>query len=599
MADGDYGLINGSLGGIYQGGYSSFSPSYGDVFTGYRANVNQLGITTLPNTANMLKEVADKANMGVKNIDLSLINPEIFDQVPKQHLKEINRIAKLAGVEVDVHGPLMEPSGMTQQGFTETNRQAVERQLQEQLERSHEIRPDGNIVVNFHTSNMFPAPEVSKVKDPETGEFVEKTGSVFVVDTESGGVGRIPIKDRTEFGKNVESTPESELKAQNEQRWTSQLSQISYYANQARAYLGELSLPAILADIQKQEGKTLDENQKRAISQFNQSISYLNDSYRSMRELYDNAAKHASPEDKKLLKEFTDSIGNKVEFIQGNPNSEESILKKQEIVEDAIDVFNKINPPEQIVLLDDFSREKSATTFGNAAFGAFKKFGEKAPIVAIENPPAGFQFARGKDVKDMVEKSRAQFVKKAIMEGYSKSEAEENAEKLIGATWDVGHINMLRKFGYSEKDIIKETKEVAPLIKHVHLSDNFGYEHTELPMGMGNVPLKKMMEALGKKGKEAKKLIEAGTWWTQFGNQGANPPFAASLEGMGSPILSAGGGPYWNQAIGLQQGYFGGYGAMLPSINYQTFGAGFSQLPQELGGQVQQGGGRMGGTPME
>ena len=177
---------------IYQGGYSSFAPTYGDVFTGYRAKVGQLSMSTFPNTANILKEATDKLNMGVRNVDLSIISPEIFDSVPKQHLKEVNRIAKLAGAEIDIHGPLLEPSGMTQQGFTETNREAVERQLKEVLMRSHEVNPDGNIIVNFHTSNMFPAPEISKVK--KDGKEIEKIGSVFVIDSESGSIGRIPIR---------------------------------------------------------------------------------------------------------------------------------------------------------------------------------------------------------------------------------------------------------------------------------------------------------------------------------------------------------------------------------------------------------------------
>ena len=44
----------------------------------------------------------------------------------------------------------------------------------------------------------------------------------------------------------------------------------------------------------------------------------------------------------------------------------------------------------------------------------------------------------------------------------------------------------------------------------------------------------------------------------------------------------------------------GGYGMMLPQGNYQMFGAGFSQLPTELGGQ-QPGaqGSRMSGHGME
>ena len=85
---------------------------------------------------------------------------------------------------------------------------------------------------------------------------------------------------------------------------------------------------------------------------------------------------------------------------------------------------------------------------------------------------------------------------------------------------------MLRRYGYTEEEIIKETEKVAPLVKHVHLSDNFGFEHTELPMGMGNVPLKEMMEKLGEKGFDAKKIIEAGAWWQHF----RTPPFRKALK---------------------------------------------------------------------
>ncbi len=177
----------------------------------------------------------------------------------------------------------------------------------------------------------------------------------------------------------------------------------------------------------------------------------------------------------------------------------------------------------------------------------------------------------------------------------SKGEAQRVAEKLIGATWDVGHINMLRKHGFEEKHIIQETEKIAPFVKHVHLSDNFGMEHTELPMGMGNVPMKEIMEKLGKKGFEAKKIIEAGQWWQHM----QTSPFQATVEGLGSPMFTT-GGPYWNQGTQLQQGYLGGYGMMLPQINYETFGAGFSQLPIELGGQRGGNtGSRMSGKPME
>jgi hypothetical protein len=243
--------------------------------------------------------------------------------------------------------------------------------------------------------------------------------------------------------------------------------------------------------------------------------------------------------------------------------------------------------PKLFVAIEEFAISNSSKTFGNAAFNAFNKFKDpnKTPIIVIENPPAGMGLSTGEDLRNLVVESRKQFVKNATEKGMDEKEAEKTAEKLIGATWDVGHINMLRRQGFGDKEIIAETEKIAPYVKHVHLSDNFGFEHTELPMGMGNVPMKEIMAKLGEKGFEGKKIIEAGTWWQHF----QTPPVRETLEGLGSPMYSFGAGPYWNQSIGLQQGYFSGYGMMLPSNNYQTFGAGFSQLPSELGGEVQRG----------
>jgi hypothetical protein len=264
--------------------------------------------------------------------------------------------------------------------------------------------------------------------------------------------------------------------------------------------------------------------------------------------------------------------------------------------------------PSTYVPIENFATTQSSKTFGNAAWQSYKQFRDKSPVLVIENPPAGFALSTGEDIKKVVESSRKQFVENAMQPaekggmGMSEKEAERAAEKFIGATWDVGHINMLRKYGYSEEEIIKETEKVAPLVKHIHLSDNFGYEHTELPMGMGNVPLKEMMQKissrLGEEGfKDVRKIIEAGNWWQHF----RTSPFQESLEAMGSPIYGMKMAPYWNQAAGLYQGYASGLeGAWLPQTNYETFGTTFSRLPKEFGGQMPgASGSRMSGRPME
>jgi len=150
--------------------------------------------------------------------------------------------------------------------------------------------------------------------------------------------------------------------------------------------------------------------------------------------------------------------------------------------------------------------------------------------------------SRGEDLRDLIKSTRKKFEKKLQDDGVSEDEARKIAEKQIGITWDVGHINMIRKFGYDDKDLEKETKKIAPFVKHVHLSDNFGLEHTELPMGMGNVPIKKHMEILDQYAKQAKKIIETGDWYNHF----KHSPLAESFAAFGSPIYAMQASPYWS-----------------------------------------------------
>jgi hypothetical protein len=200
-----------------------------------------------------------------------------------------------------------------------------------------------------------------------------------------------------------------------------------------------------------------------------------------------------------------------------------------------------------------------------------------------------------KDVRNIIEKSREVFVKNAVSKGMSEDQAKIASKKLITATWDVGHANMLRKYGFTDKDLIKETENIAPYVKHVHLSDNFGYEHTELPMGMGNVPLKGMLDKLEKAGFDGKKVIEAGNWYPHF----RTIPLVPTLEAFGSPLYSMEMAPYWNQVANTHGDYFSGYGPILPDQHFSMYGAGFSGMPIELGGQMQGGRSRFAGAPTE
>ena len=124
-------------------------------------------------------------------------------------------------------------------------------------------------------------------------------------------------------------------------------------------------------------------------------------------------------------------------------------------------------------------------------------------------------------------------------------------------------------------------------------------EHTELPMGMGNVPLKPMIDLISQYNKKVKKIVETGDWFSRQGGLGlTNTPFVETLRALGSPIYSMQAGPTWSQVAQASGGYYSGFGRVFPDRYFNTYGSGFSQLPQELGGQVG-GRSRVSGAPIE
>ena len=78
------------------------------------------------------------------------------------------------------------------------------------------------------------------------------------------------------------------------------------------------------------------------------------------------------------------------------------------------------------------------------------------------------------------------------------------------------------------------------------------------------------------------------------------PPINATLEAFGSPMyLGRAMAPYWNQAASTYGSYFSGYGPFLPEQHFSMYGAGFSGMPVELGGQMPGKASRLSGTPNE
>ncbi|MEM0465275.1 MAG: sugar phosphate isomerase/epimerase [Candidatus Pacearchaeota archaeon] len=600
---------------IYQGA-DFIMPKYNP--TGYYSEIKSLGMSTDPRTANQLKEINIKLNPGMKHLEISGISSAVFESIPEQHLEEIRRLGEITGVTTSVHAPIVEPSGIGERGWEETNRLAAEKEIESVLSRSVQLatKKSKNVSVTVHTTAQLPELENKiKVYNPETKKLEEKKTNLWVINPESGRYTLIqpekrffPEEGEGKFKPEIKEKvfdPYKELEKINKDQWSEQLSNVNRFANYGGEILERVKdkykldkdLFTYIAkgeDIDKIKKDVDKEIIKDAQRDIIHGQIYLRDSYRHMRDLFDRAWARASDQDKEKLRAFAEKYAK--EITPGFETDPEKIPVMKNMIDEGLKVLRNIHNPNTWVPLQDFVISKSAETFGNVAARAWEKFQDKTPILNIENPPAGSGLSRGEDVKKVVEESRKVMVSKLVEKGINKETAEEIAKKTIGATWDVGHINMLRKKGYTEEDIIKETEKIAPYVKHVHLSDNFGLEHTELPMGMGNVPLKEMMKKLGEKGFEGKKIIEAGNWWQYFAEQGGGNPFKPTIQAFDSPIYSMKEGYSWSQSD-IYAGYYSGHGPINPPIHHNFYGAGFASLPVELGGEIPGQQSRFAGTP--
>jgi len=630
---------------FYPGTPYSLEPGYGELFIGYRLPAGVIGAPTSIQTANQIQEVSNLLNQGVKTIELQPLSAEIFDQIPKQHFKEINRLQKLTGAETSIHAPVIEPSGITRDGWSETDRESAERQLKMVVDKSHDLDPEGNTLINIHASAIAgaefspPSKEMTeqytkqirerKGRDPthqELRKLEEKRIVAINQDTkQQTGVQR-EIKYYPDVGKRL-TTAREEIETINNTEWINNVTNLAFYEKHANETINNAYADVAPLILKSNTGEKIPEEEimKRApaLKSMQSGEVFLDNSEAAFRTLYNKAYKYSDKQTREYLeKEIAQpwreklielqkkgEIYGRLDPIQAQLQGADITHKKSELINQTINKLKAIghkietrsgevfetSPPQLFKPIEDFVSDHTTETFANVALHAYEKYGNNAPILSVENLFPGMAFSRSEQLKGLVEDTRKKFVEGAVKKGRSRSEAESVAKKLIGATWDVGHINILRKGGYTKEDIVKETADIAPYVKHTHLTDNFGYADSHLPPGMGNVPTKEILEELEKAGVKGKKIIEAGGFVQHF----KVPPTQAVLEALGSPISTMMAAPYWNQARTTYGNYFSGYGPIFPEQSFSMYGAGFSGMPSELGGQMPGKQSRFGGTPTQ
>lgn len=614
---GDYSLPN-----LYQSSYKTnqnFNPT--EKIPHYIGtnliSAKQMGITVNPMVANQLGELSKALNQGVIPVELGALQWDVWENIPKEHFEEMRRKANLSGAQLSLHAPLVDPSGLGERGYDEQARTLAERQFKDVIDKAAILNKNGKnpVPITIHGSNSIGSTWTYKDVDGKRQKVYDR---MIAVDKVTGEA--IPIKESRMFrpGGDLEKGDimgvEESLISANHTKWRNDVDNVVFKNETAERTLHETYPVGRELFFQVEHGQKqindLLPTEKKIYMSIKNAEAHIHDAKLGIDSLFNKAVEYSkgnSEEEKETIRKLHELSRQYVEdsgLIQPEEFNKLPDNKKEEVYMKRVDLENQSFAiqklaeglreiqPKLFVPVEEFTKDKASETFSNIALHAYKHK-DNAPIISIENLDQGrFGFSQGEDLAELVEISRNKFVEKARTQGISESEAKKAAEKLIGVTFDVGHVNISKKYGYTDEDLRKEAEAVSKYVKHIHLTDNFGYADSHLPIGMGNVPVKELLEALGDEGKKARKINEVGGWF-QLSDKS---PYTALLQAAGSPLYSSTDGPFWSETTGFQQGYHSGFGQVLPSVHYESFGSGFSRLPTDLGGSMGgSDGGRMGG----
>ncbi len=590
--------------------------AYEDLFVGYRIPTAKLGATTSAFTVNQIMEVTSRLNTGMKFVEAGPISPDVFEKIPEQHFKEINRLAKLAKAEITWHAPIVDPAGLFEEGkITEEQRKENEALLWDAIQKAV-IATGGGQPITIHSTAGIPANFIKR-KGEEGG--VAGVVNVLEENVRLAKLESIPKPELIAEGKEIKPLPyEKFIEERNNEIWLDTLDAIAMRKIDIAHHI--TTAPPELAIELSKKREQLEESY--ALRYFGKKISELNE--KEKRDLYsiiqkedvqgfniihELEKKEADLRHSKILfDDFVDKIERIFEVAwKASEFDKEKREKLKEIAKeityakkisekntiDSLTIFTgvienlKEVKPKILMPAEDFAREKASETISNLAVKAYEKFKDKAPILGIENLFPNLAFSQADQLKKLIEKSREKFVEK-MKDKLGEGRARKLAEQMIGATWDIGHINLLRKYGYGIEEIKAELEKIKPFIKHVHLTDNFGFTDSHLPPGMAGVGKEifaEIKELVEKKGIKA--AIEAAVMALPPPQGFGTSPYPISLAALGSPLYTYEMAPFWNQALaGGVPAYFTGYGPILPEQHFTIYGSGFSGLPSELGGQA-------------
>ncbi len=536
-----------------------------------KLNPSQLGYSL---GGDPLKNLRAGIFAGTNDMELTFFNapgksqqkssPEAWTKTERQEMKELARVNE---VDVTIHAtPNMGGgggsfSGFTGQNFSDEARQKAIDEMSRTSEFAAEVAGGGPVV--FHLDGFQRPVYSAGVKEgAKEGTFEsykeeKKKAPLFFVDTKTGRIQQISREDSVflpvpVLDENGKRTGEYELDDEG-----------LYYKVEAKT----------IDDMEGEFQKLTKEDQDKYKNPFNFFFSEIKkpqseESYARRHEYMDSARRLGDREKDyaKMLKEF--------QAVKGKEKSEEmvhEILKQGQLesqrrgeaisleeikqlnedpekyLKERVDYYKQqkkifetgvigytrqIEKEEEDIAayeeISNYGVDKEADTIAQAAMNALeiekKKKLDKPLYVAPENWAVEMYGSHPKEYREVISKSRDKMVEYLQRQnaGMSNQQAAKIAEEHIKGTFDIGHLNMWKKYFKAKPGEDKDKgfakwmdQNVRGLVKdgiigHVHLSDNFGYHDEHIEIGEGNTPIQEFFKILKEEDYKGKMIAEPG-----------------------------------------------------------------------------------------